>query len=89
MDRRTFLGTLAIGLFAAPLVAEAQQPDRVRRLGLLLPYVQSDPQAQARVNAFTGSLNKGQRQLSGFHYGQPTAHRTGPYEHLAVKAELC
>jgi putative ABC transport system substrate-binding protein len=58
MDRRTFLGTLTIGLFAAPLVAEAQQPDRVRRLGLLLPYVQSDPQAQARVNAFTAALQE-------------------------------
>jgi putative ABC transport system substrate-binding protein len=58
MDRRTFLGTLTIGLFAAPLVAEAQQSDRVRRLGLLLPYVQSDPQAQARVNAFTAALQE-------------------------------
>jgi putative ABC transport system substrate-binding protein len=63
MDRRKFLGILTIGLFAAPLfaaplVAEAQQPDRVRRLGLLLPYVQSDPQAQARVNAFTAALQE-------------------------------
>jgi putative ABC transport system substrate-binding protein len=68
MDQRTFLGTLTIGLFAAPLfaaplvaaplVAEAQQPDRVRRLGLLLPYVQSDPQAQARVNAFSAALQE-------------------------------
>jgi ABC-type uncharacterized transport system substrate-binding protein len=58
MDRRTFLGTLTIGLFAAPLVVEAQQSDRVRRLGLLLPYVQSDPQAQARVKAFTAALQE-------------------------------
>ena len=49
---------LALGLFAAPFAAEAQPPDRVRRLGLLLPYVQSDPQAQARVNAFTAALQE-------------------------------
>ena len=49
---------LALGLFAAPLAAEAQPPDRVRRLGLLLPYVQSDPQAQARVNAFRAALQE-------------------------------
>jgi ABC-type uncharacterized transport system substrate-binding protein len=50
--------TLAVALLAAPLAAEAQPPDRVRRLGLLLPYVQSDPQAQARVNAFTAALQE-------------------------------
>jgi putative ABC transport system substrate-binding protein len=38
MDRRTFLGTLAGGLVAAPLAAEAQQSSRsVRRVGWLDP----------------------------------------------------
>jgi putative ABC transport system substrate-binding protein len=58
MDRRAFIGTLAGGLLAAPLVAYAQQPDRVWRLGLLLPYIQNDPQTQARVNAFTTALQE-------------------------------
>jgi putative ABC transport system substrate-binding protein len=58
MDRRTFLGTLAAGLLAAPLAAEAQQPDRVRRLGLLLPYIEADSQAQARVTAFRAALQE-------------------------------
>ena len=49
---------LALGLALAPLAAEAQPPDRVRRLGLLLPYVQTDPQAQARVNAFRAALQE-------------------------------
>jgi len=35
MERRAFLGTLAGGLLAAPLVAWAQQAARVYRLGLL------------------------------------------------------
>jgi hypothetical protein len=34
MDRRTFLGVLAGGLFAAPLAAGAQQ-DRIARIGFL------------------------------------------------------
>jgi putative ABC transport system substrate-binding protein len=35
MDRRTFLGTVAGGLLAASLVAEAQQGERVRRIGII------------------------------------------------------
>jgi len=33
MDRRAFLGTMAGGLLAAPLAAEAQQAGKVWRLG--------------------------------------------------------
>jgi putative tryptophan/tyrosine transport system substrate-binding protein len=35
MERRTFLGTLAGGLLAAPLAAEGQQPAKVARIGFL------------------------------------------------------
>ena len=41
MNRRTFLGTLASGLLAAPLIAEAQQAGKVYRVGVVLeggPY---------------------------------------------------
>jgi putative ABC transport system substrate-binding protein len=37
MDRRIFLGTLAGGLLAAPLAAEAQQSARIYRIGYLGP----------------------------------------------------
>ena len=35
MDRREFIGTLAGGLLAAPLAAEAQQADKMARIGYL------------------------------------------------------
>ena len=35
MDRRAFLGTLAGGLLAAPLAAEAQQPPKTARIGFM------------------------------------------------------
>ena len=58
MQRRAFIGVLTGGLLAAPLAVEAQQPHRGRRLGLLLPYIESDSQAQARVTAFRASLHE-------------------------------
>jgi len=58
MDRRTFLAGTDAALLAAPRSAEAQQPDRVRRIGLLLPYIESDSQAQARVSALRAALQE-------------------------------
>jgi hypothetical protein len=36
MDRRTFLATVAGGLLAAPLAAEAQPAGKVYRIGVLM-----------------------------------------------------
>jgi hypothetical protein len=35
MERRRFIEVIAGGFLAAPLAAEGQQPDRVRRIGVL------------------------------------------------------
>jgi len=41
MDRRTFIGTLTVSLLVAPLAVEAQQAQRVPRIGVLTMSVAS------------------------------------------------
>jgi len=43
MDRRSFIGTLAGGLLAAPLAAEAQQVAKVARIGYLATNLVANP----------------------------------------------
>ena len=58
LKRRSALVLLAAAGLGWPLVTRAQGPDSVRRLGFLLPYIANDPQAQARVDAFTQALQE-------------------------------
>ena len=57
MRRREFLG--AIGAATAwPLAARAQQSERVRRIGVLMPATADDPNFQARLGAFLQALQQ-------------------------------
>jgi hypothetical protein len=57
MKRRQFI-TMLGGAAALPLAARAQQPTRMRRIGLVMAYAESDPNGQLQVAAFRQHLQK-------------------------------
>jgi putative ABC transport system substrate-binding protein len=64
MRRRDFIAALG-GATAMPFAARAQQGERMRRIGVLLPATADDPDFQARIGAFLQEL-----QLFGWAIGR-------------------
>jgi len=53
--RREFIVTLG-GAAVCPFTAKAQQPDRMRRIGTLMPFTESDPEFQGSMTTFRDAL---------------------------------
>ena len=84
MRRREFITLLGGAAVAWPLAARAQQPEQMRRIGVLTNLVADDPEAQARVGAFLQGLQElgwavGRNMRIEYRWGAGDADRTRGY----------
>jgi putative ABC transport system substrate-binding protein len=83
MRRREFISLLGGAAAARPLAALAQQPDRVRRIGVLMILAADDPEGHA-LAAFTQGLQGlgwtvGHNVQIDYRWGAGDADRTHKY----------
>jgi putative tryptophan/tyrosine transport system substrate-binding protein len=95
MKRREFMTLLGGAAAAWPLVARAQETQRVRRIGVLMATAENDPETQQRLAALRDGLQKlgwteGRNLRSKYRWGENDLDRmrTGAAELAALKPEV-
>ncbi|HJZ20232.1 MAG TPA: ABC transporter substrate-binding protein [Bradyrhizobium sp.] len=58
MRRRDFIGAIGGAVAAWPIAARAQQPDKMRRIGVLMTVSEGDPEGQDRISALRQGLSQ-------------------------------
>src|SRR6202158_2512482 len=84
IGRRQFVAALGGAAAAWPLAARAQQPDQMRRIGVLMGYAESDLEAQACVTAFVQGFKElgwivGRNVSIDYRFGAGDADRLRDY----------
>jgi len=94
MRRREFMALLG-GAAAWPLAAHAQQGERMRRIGVLMPFGEDHPVAQARLAAFLQGLQQlswidGRNVRIDYRWSAGDANRTRKFatELIALEPEV-
>ena len=93
MRRREFIALLG-GATTWPLAARAQQPERPRLVGVLMPLSSDDPEAQARVAAFLQAMaelgwNDGRNVRFEYRWGTDSErHRKNAAELVALAPDI-
>jgi putative tryptophan/tyrosine transport system substrate-binding protein len=95
MQRREFITLLGGAVAAWPLIARAQQPDRMRRIGVLTPGAADEPENKARIAAFLLGLRElgwtdGSNVQIVYRWsgGNAAAHRRNAAELVALAPDL-
>src|SRR5262245_37640580 len=96
IERRKLLATLLGGAAVAwPFAAHAQQPERVRRIGVLMNLAESDPETRARRAAFLQALQElgwSEGRNVGIDYrwgvGDSDRHRKNAAELIALEPDI-
>ena len=83
MKRREFITLLGGAAASWPLAARAQQPEQMRRIGVLLSQAESDPVAQSYIATFAARLREfgwteGKNLLIDYRWGGGSTTRMPP-----------
>src|SRR6516225_9502150 len=93
MRRRDFIAAVA-GSAVWPMVGHAQQPGKMRRIGVLMSFVVNDPEGLSRAAALENGLRKlgwikGHSVRIEYRWaGNPDVLRTGAAELLGMTPDL-
>jgi putative ABC transport system substrate-binding protein len=84
LRRREFITLLGGGAATWPLAARAQQPERMRRIGVLMSTAVDDPQDPARLAAFAQGLQElswtiGRNLRIDYRWGASSPDKTRKY----------
>ena len=94
MRRRDFIAAAAGSAAAWPMVGHAQQPSKMRRIGVLMSFAVNDPEGLSRAAALENGLRKlgwikGHNLRIEYRWaGNPEVLRTGAAELLGMTPDL-